>query len=200
MDYKKALGVLYKPSPKRPSLVDVPQLQFLMIDGMGDPGNSREYAEAMEAIFPVAYAAKFKIKKSPLQLDYGVMPLEGLWWADNMEDFAVGNRNHWKWTLMIMQPEPVSREVVDEVMHEVGRKKNPSALPKLRFELFQEGLSAQILHVGPFSDEGPVIERLHGFIEEQGYVRHGLHHEIYLSDYRKVKPENNKVILRQPCR
>ncbi|MBE0447380.1 MAG: GyrI-like domain-containing protein [Actinobacteria bacterium] len=197
IDYKKKLKELYNPSAKKVTAVNVPKMNFLMVDGQGDPGKAKEFQEAIEALFSVSYNLKFKIKKSKA-IDYGVMPLEGLWWSEDMEDFIKGARDKWKWTLMIMQPEFITQELVKEAISEVEKKKNLPALSKMRFESYEEGLSAQIMHIGPFSEEGPNIQRIHKYIEEQGKKLRGEHHEIYLSDFRKVAPEKMKTVLRQP--
>lgn len=198
IDLKKDLKQLYQPSAKEPALVEVPAMNFLMIDGQGDPNTSPAYREAVEALFSVAYAVKFKVKKT-LAIDFGVPPLEGLWWADDMAAFSAGDKSRWKWTMMIMQPEFVSAALVRDTIAEVSEKKKLPALAKLRFEPFLEGKSAQILHVGPFSAEGPTIARLHAFIIVNGKLS-GKHHEIYLSDIRKADPAKWKTIIRQPLR
>jgi hypothetical protein len=132
-------------------------------------------------------------------VDYAVMPLEGLWWTDEMSEFSVEDKGSWKWTVMFMQPEGyVTEELFKEAKGEVRRKKGLLAVPKTRFEAFREGPSAQITHLGPFSEEGPTIERIHRSIEERGAVRRGKHHEIYLGDPRRTKPERLKTVLRQP--
>lgn len=200
IDLKKELRHLYGPSAKEVVQVDVPAMNFLMIDGKGDPNTSPGYAEAIEALFAVSYALKFAVKKSAAGIDYAVMPLEGLWWADDMSSFTTGDRADWKWTMMIVQPDVVSKNMVHEVTAAVAKKKNLIALSRLRFETFSEGLAAQVLHIGPFADEGPTIARLHHFIAETGRRRVGKHHEIYLSDIRKAAPEKWKTVIRQPMR
>lgn len=197
IDLKKDLKHFYQPSAKQVVEVDVPAFNFLMIDGEGDPNTSPDYAQAVEALFSVAYTAKFMVKKGAQALDYAVMPLEGLWWADDMSVFATGDKSKWKWTMMIMQPDFVSSEIIDRAIAEVKNKKNLSALPRLRFEPFVEGLCAQILHIGPFSEEGPTIQRVHDFINARSGIT-GLHHEIYLSDIRRADPKKWKTIIRQP--
>jgi len=204
IDFKKENKELYNPSPKEPSIVNVPQMNFLMIDGHGDPNTSKEYQDAMEALFPVSFKVKFISKKEKSQ-DYVVMPLEGLWWVENMEDFSIEDKSSWKWTTMIRQPDFINKTMIKAAMEEVEAKKNPEALSKIRFESLNEGLSAQIMHIGPYSEEGPTVERLHNFIHENGYEFDGAnidekHHEIYLSDMRRTKPERLKTIVRQPIR
>ena len=198
IDYKKKLKHLYKPSPKSVSIVDVPPMNYLMIDGKGDPNTSQSFSEAIEALYPVSYTIKFMIKRGDVGIDYGVLPLEALWWADDMSAFGTGNKDEWKWTVMIMQPEFITEKMVREATETVQEKKNPPALPLMRFQSFKEGKSAQIMHIGPFSEEGPTIEKLHAYIEEQGSQRREKHHEIYLSDIRRAAPQNWKTIIRQP--
>ena len=199
VDYKRKLKHLYQPSAKEVVLVDVPTMNYLMVDGEGDPNGSKSYSEAIEALFSVAYAVKFMVKKGSMAIDYGVMPLEGLWWADDMSAFSTGDKSKWKWTIMIMQPDFITKEMVDSAITGVSKKKNPSSISKLRFEALSEGKCAQILHVGPFSEEGPTIEKVHQFIDSMG-KRTGKHHEIYLSDIRKADPAKWKTVLRQPMK
>jgi hypothetical protein len=199
IDFKKELKHLYNPSAKKVETVDVPMMSFLMIDGSGDPNTAQEYKDSVEALFAVSYALKFMVKKEK-GVDYGVLPLEGLWWTDDMTQFSVENKDMWKWTSMIMQPEYVTEDLVSKALEQVEKKKNPPALPKIKFESFHEGLSAQIMHIGPYSAEGPTIERLHNFIKENGYELKGKHHEIYLSDPRRSAPERMKTVIRQPLR
>jgi hypothetical protein len=197
IDFKKELKSFYQPSAKEIAEVTVPSMNFLMIDGEGDPNTSQAYADAIEALYAVAYALKFMIKKGTLAIDYGVMPLEGLWWVDDMSQFSVADKSGWKWTMMIAQPDFVTREMVDQAVVDITKKKNPAAIGRMRFESFHEGLCAQIMHIGPFSEEGPVIERLHHHIDAKSH-RRGKHHEIYLSDIRKAAPSQWKTVIRQP--
>ena len=169
-----------------------------MVDGVGNPNTSDAYKEAVEVLYTLSYAIKFMIKRGKMAVDYGVMPLEGLWWVDDMTKFDVNNKDAWQWTSMIMQPDIVSKEVVEEATEQVRQKKNPTGLSKLRFESFTEGKAAQILHIGPFSAEGPTIRKVHDFISENGNKISGKHHEIYLSDIRKAAPEKWKTVIRQP--
>ena len=199
IDLKKELKHLYQPSAKEVVQVDVPMLNFLMIDGEGDPNTAQAYSDAVETLFAVSYAIKFMVKRGPSAVDYGVMPLEGLWWADDMSKFTTGDKSNWKWTSMIMQPPFVTREITDSAIADVKKNKNPPAVSKLRLEAFSEGRCAQILHVGSFSEEGPTIGKVHRFIDSRS-SRTGKHHEIYLSDIRKADPAKWKTIIRQPMR
>jgi hypothetical protein len=196
VDLKKELKRLYQPSADEVVAVDVPAFEFLMIDGEGDPNTSPAYAAAVEALFSVSYTAKFMVKKAQA-IDYGVMPLEGLWWADDLSVFSGGDKSKWKWTMMIMQPSFVSRSVIESAIAEVRKKKNLPAVDDLRLETFAEGACAQVLHVGPFATEGPTIERVHAFIDART-KRRGKHHEIYLSDIRRADPAKWRTVIRQP--
>lgn len=198
IDYKKQLKHLYGPSAGNVEIVNVPQMNFLMIDGAGDPNSSQAFGDAIETLYPLSYTLKFMIKQGETGIDYGVMPLEALWWSDDMNAFASGNKDAWKWTVMIMQPEMITAVMVDGAIREVQRKKKPAALHLARFEAFTEGKAAQTMHIGPFSDEGPTIEKVHAFIAGSGGTRTGKHHEIYLSDIRKAAPDKWKTIIRQP--
>jgi hypothetical protein len=198
IDYKKEWKQLYNPSAKEVAQVDVPEMRFLMIDGEGDPETNPTFHEAIEALFSLSYAIKFMVKKGALQTDYAVMPLEGLWWAEDMEAFRSGDKARWEWRLMVMQPEFVDEATVATAIEDVRKKKALPALALVRFEQFAEGRCAQIMHIGPFSEEGPAIERMHRFIADAGCQLAGKHHEIYLSDTRKADPAKWKTILRQP--
>ena len=198
IDFKKELSAFYRPSRSKVALVNVPSWNFLMVDGKGNPNTASAYAEAIEALYAVSYTLKFMVKKGEKALDYGVMPLESLWWVEDMREFDPDKKDDWLWTAMIMQPDFISGEMVQDAMDTVRQKKNPKALSKMRFETFSEGPSAQIMHIGPFSEEGPTIEKVHNYIHSQGFELKGKHHEIYLSDIRRAAPEKWKTIVRQP--
>lgn len=198
IDFKKELKHLYSASAKQTTFVDVPTLNYLSIDGAGDPNMSGEYQLAVQALFSLAYTIKFAIKKGATGIDYAVMPLQGQWWVDDMRQFSVARKDEWQWTLMIMQPPLVTEDIVKACREELAKKKDLAALPKVQFAAFTEGKAAQILHIGPFSEEGPTIARLHRCIEESGASLAGKHHEIYLSDIRRAAPDKWKTIIRQP--
>lgn len=197
IDLRKELKHLYQPSAKEVVEVDVPTFQFLMIDGEGDPNSSHAYVQAVEALFSVSYTAKFALKKGTRAIDYSVMPLEGLWWADDMSDFIANDKSRWKWTMMIMQPHFVEGAVIRRAIEDVMRKKALPAVERLRLEDFTEGPCAQVLHIGPFSEEGPTIRRVHDFVHSRSTLA-GKHHEIYLSDVRRADPARWRTIIRQP--
>jgi hypothetical protein len=198
LDVKKQWKDLYGTKAGAIVAVNVPPLTYLMVDGEGDPNTAQSYQEAIEALFSLSYTLKFSLKKSPRAIDYGVMPLEGLWWADDPRVFHLTDKAIWKWTAMILQPEFIAKAEVDAAFAEVRKKKNPAALDRVRFETLTEGPSAQILYLGSFADEGPTIQRMHDFIHTAGKQLRGKHHEIYLSDPRRTAPEKLKTILRQP--
>lgn len=202
LDFKKELKRFYNPSAKQPEIVEVPEFQFLMIDGVDARPESEGFQQAIQALFSVSYKTKFAIKKAK-NIDYGVMPLEGLWWADDMDDFLNGNKAKWKWTLMILQPDFVTQHDITESIQAARKKEPTEALNRLRLTHFKEGLAAQIMHIGPFSEEHDNIMKLHDLIKSQGGHFDGQahvykHHEIYLSDFRKTAPEKLKTVLRQP--
>jgi len=197
VDLKKDLRHLYRASSKKVTEVEVQAFQFLMVDGEGDPNSSRAYAEAVEALFSVSYTAKFMIKRSVSAIDYAVMPLEGLWWADDMSAFESNDKSKWKWTMMIMQPDFVEPRILQSAVDAVRKRKGLSAVDNLRVESYSEGHCAQILHIGPFENEGATIRRLHEYIASESELT-GRHHEIYLTDIRRSNPANWKTIIRQP--
>lgn len=197
IDFKKELKALYAPSAKEISVVKVPKLNFLSIDGKGDPNTSQEYKEAMEALFPVAFKIKFTAKKE-IGKDYTVMPLEGLWWTKNMSKFSLDDKSSWLWKALIMQPDFITQKIYQKAVDEVKAKKKLPGLGKIKLETLDERLSAQILYIGPFSGEKPTIQRIHDFIQKQGGSLIQKHHEIYLSDPRKTPPAKLKTIIRQP--
>jgi hypothetical protein len=198
IDLKKELKQLYNPSAKAVSVVDVPAFNFIMIDGRGDPNTAPEYAEAVQALYTLAYTLKFMLKKGPAAVDYAVMPLEGLWWVPDMSQFSAQNKAAWLWTMLIMQPEPVTAALFAEALTDAQRKKGLPGLSKARFERYAEGRAVQIMHIGPYSAEEPNIKKLHEHIRESGCERSGKHHEIYLSDPRKAAPEKLRTVVRQP--
>ena len=201
VDFRKELKHLYGPPAKAFTVVDVPPMQFLMADGHGDPNTAQAYQETVEALYAVAYKLKFMSKRQ-LEQDYVVPPLEGLWWAEDIEAFTAGrDKSAWDWTMMIMQPAWITPEMYAEAVQQVEAAKDLPALRGLRLETYHEGLSVQILHIGPYDDEGPTLQRMHDeSIPQSGYEMAGKHHEIYLSDPRKVAPEKLRTVLRQPVR
>ncbi|MGD0941787.1 MAG: GyrI-like domain-containing protein [Terracidiphilus sp.] len=198
LDLKKQWKELYGAKAGVIAAVDVPPLHYLMVDGEGDPNTSKAFKEAIEALYSLSYTLKFTLKKSPRAIDYGVMPLEGLWWADDPQVFYEAKKSAWKWTAMILQPDVIGQAEIDAAFDEVRKKKNLAALERARFEALTEGQSAQVLYLGPFAEEAPTIQRMHDFIHTAGKELRGKHHEIYLSDPRRTAPEKLKTILRQP--
>ena len=198
IDLVKKYKELYQPSPKAPVILCVPPFHFLSLEGNGDPNDSPLYQDTLQSLYQLAYTLKFAFKKTS-GVDFQVMPLEGLWWSENMEDFITRDKGGWQWRMLIAQPEMVSEEWVEEARKLALAKKDAGArLREIQFQVYDEGLSVQILYLGPYSAEGPAIQRMHTFAQEQGYHLNGLHHEIYLGDPRRTAPEKLKTVLRQP--
>ena len=198
LDFKKTLDG-YQARRGEFRLLDVPATQYLMVDGHGDPNTSQAYADALAALYPVAYAVKF-VSKNDLDRDYVVPPLEGLWWADNPNAFTSSrDKSRWDWTLMLMVPEWIEVALVANSIAKVEKKSATPALNKMRLESLNEGTCVQTLHVGSYDDEGAVLTEMHEqFIPDEGFRMTGKHHEIYLSDPRRVEPSRLRTILRQP--
>ncbi len=199
IDLKKSLES-YQAKRNQFRILEIPSMRYLMVDGHGDPSSAKEFSDAIGALFPMAYGLKFK-SKIELKKDYVVPPLEGLWWARDMESFAAQrDKSQWDWTLMIMVPEWITKKMFDETKAKVSTKGIPAS-SKVRLDTLDEGTCIQVLHVGSFDDEGPILEKLHKeFIPEHGFTLAMKHHEIYFSDFRKVAQEKLRTILRQPVR
>lgn len=197
VDFKKTLDS-YRAHRGRFQVLEVPRLQYLMIDGHGDPNTSPVFAGALETIYPLAYRLKF-MSKAELDRDYVVPPLEGLWWAKDMSAFTTSrDKSRWDWTLMLMVPEWIDDAVFAAAIEQLGQKAAPPRLGEVRLESLDEGLCVQTLHVGSFDDEAELLEHMHyTFVPDQGMRMTGKHHEIYLSDRRRVAPEKMRTILRQ---
>jgi len=196
IDFKVVQKQFYNPQIRGFHYVEIPEMQFLMIDGVGDPNKSQKYAQAIEALYSMSYGIKFAIKRTGQ--DYIVPPLEGLWWMEDMHEFSMATKDRWEWTMMVMQPEWVSSELVENVRLSTKKKKPNPLLDEIRFTRYSEGLCVQILYTGAYSDEASTISQLHNLIHADGYQTNGKHHEIYLGDVRKTPPEKLKTILRQP--
>jgi hypothetical protein len=198
-DWRKDLKELYLPSSNSVSVVDVPRMTFLMIDGQGDPGQGM--GQCFQALYPIAYGLKFMIKKQDRKNDFKVFPPEGLWWMNDDGSFDMGKRDKWRWTIMVGQPDLVTEELFENARAKAAKKKGAAApFDKVRLEGFEEGTAVQIMHVGPFDQEGPNIEKLHEHILSLGRNPCGKHHEIYLSDPARSSPEKWKTVIRQPFR
>jgi hypothetical protein len=207
LDLKKQYKSLYQPSAKQVEIVQVPRLQFAMIDGAiekgSEPGKSPSFAEATQALYSISYTLKFTLKKRKTNaIDYPVMALEGLWWVeDGVFDITI--KDNWFYTLMILQPEVITEEVFADGVEQIRRKKGNSAfLAKLQLETYEEGLCMQTMHIGPYATEPATVERMRAFALESGYRDcvglGGKHHEIYLGDPRKADPAKLKTVLRHP--
>jgi hypothetical protein len=203
LDMKKTLKYLYQPSAKEVSIVDVPAMNYLMIDGEGNPNTSEQYQQAVESLYNLAYAIR-AVSKDAGQV-YTVMPLEGLWTIQGQdappENFKITNddKDRFVWTLIILQPEHITMAMAEQARENINKKKDsPALLSNVRFEAYHEGEVVQLMHIGSYDEEGPTVARLHHHIEVNGWTLRGKHHEIYLSDPRKVAPEKLKTVIRQP--
>lgn len=197
-DLKKSLDA-YRAKVGQFRVVDVPDLQYLMIDGHGDPNTSPDFADAVRTLFPLAYTLKFASKRH-LGRDYVVMPLEGLWWAEDWDSFrARRDKSRWDWTLMIMQPDWIDQDMFAGAVEQVRAKDRPARLDDVRLESLSEGRCVQTLYIGTYDGEEETLVRMHDeFVPANGLRMVGKHHEIYLSDSRRVAPERQRTILRQP--
>jgi hypothetical protein len=195
IDLKKTWKPYYRASAQ-PSLITVPRMSCLMVDGTGDP-DSQGFQEAVGSLYSVAYTLKFTFKKERA-IDYPVMALEGLWSAEDFTAFTTGERKDWQWTVLIAVPDCVTKKDAAHALDAAKKKAKFPRFPEVRLEKLAEGLCAQVMHVGPYATERATVELLHGFVEEQGYALRGRHHEIYLGDPRRAAPEKMKTILRQP--
>ena len=200
VDFKRSLPS-YRGKVGRFDVVDLATTAYLMIDGEGDPNTSAAFAAATAALYPIAYALKFA-SKTDLGRDYVVPPLEGLWWAEDMDAFtSARDKNRWSWTLMLMVPEWLGGDAVEEATRSARRRNPEVPIDTVRFSDLDEGTCFQTLHVGSFDDEGPVLQRMHHeVIPAAGFALTGTHHEIYLSDPRRSAPSRQRTILRQPVR
>lgn len=198
VDLKRTLDA-YQARRNQFRILGVPTMQYVMVDGHGDPNTSPQYVAAVEALYRVSYALKFASKRE-LGRDYVVMPLEGLWWADDMETFTSRrDKSMWRWTMMVMTPDWISGDLFATVVQQVRTQEAPPRPDQLRLVSLAEGLCVQTLHVGSYDDEAGVLERMHSeFIPVNGLRMTGKHHEIYLSDPRRTAPEKLRTILRQP--
>ena len=199
LDLKKQYKNLYNPSDKAPSIIEVPPLNFIMVDGHGDPNTSPLFVDAVQTLYPLAYNLKFHAKLV-LKQDFTVMALEGLWWVPDMSKFSTSRKADWDWTMMILQPDFITPALFEEARKQVIAKGKAPLAEKARLETYAEGTSVQIMYYGPYADEGPTIANMHRFAIDQGYALNGKHHEIYMNDPRKVAPEKVKTIIRQPIK
>ena len=203
LDLRKELKHLYAPSAKKVEIVDVPRFQFVMIDGLIEPGllpgSSPGFLDAMQALYGATYTLKFisKLRKAD-PIDYTVMALEGLWWVEGGE-FSFESKDPWAYTVMILQPDHITPEMFAEALGQLRVKKGDQpAFSRLRLEAFEEGPCIQVMHVGPYAAEPATVEKMDAFAREHAYQLHGKHHEIYLGNPLRAQPEKLKTILRHP--
>lgn len=198
VDFKRTLAS-YRARRGQLDVIEVPRMRYLMVDGHGDPNASAEFSDALEALYPVAYTLKFASRRE-LDRDYAVPPLEGLWWAEDMSSFTgARDKSQWDWTVMLMVPDWLGRDMVSAAIETVRAKKSPLRVDDVRYDSLDEGLCVQTLHVGSFDDEAAVLEHIHNeLIPAQSLRMRGKHHEIYLTDHRRTIPSRQRTILRQP--
>ncbi len=203
LDLRKELKTFYSPSAKKVEVIDVPCFQFIMIDGVIEPGQgpstSPGFQDALQALYGASYTLKFMLKQRKVDpVDYPVMALEGLWWVEGGE-FKFGVKDNWSYTVMILQPDLISPVLFADALAQLRKKRGDQpALSRLRLEAFQEGRSIQLMHIGPYDTEPATLEKMYAFAKEQGYRLHGKHHEIYLGNPQRAQPEKLKTILRYP--
>jgi len=203
VDFKKKYRSLYYPTADVVKMVDVPPMQFITVDGHGNPKNSKQFQDGLEALYALAFAVKMLFKKMEPPdgyYDYIVPPLEGLWWVADLEKFTRARKSEWQWKLMIRQPEFVSESLIRELLAEIIAKKDNPSLRHIKHEIFHEGLSVQILHIGPYREESKTITKINEFNQTQGLVINGKHHEIYLGDPRRSEPDKLKTVIRYPVK
>ncbi|MBU4307323.1 MAG: GyrI-like domain-containing protein [Candidatus Aminicenantes bacterium] len=202
IDFKKEYKFLFSASAKEAQKVEVPAFKYLMIDGRGDPSTAPEFQEKIQALYGLAYTMKFMLKQDPqAAVDFVVPPLSGLWWAEDIAAFREGRKEEWRWTLLILQPDAITPELLEKAKAKLAAKESaPVFADQVQLNVLQEGLAVQVLHIGPYNAEGPTVARLHDFMKENGYTFNGRHHEIYLSDPRRCQPEKMKTIIRQPVK
>ncbi|WP_301174485.1 GyrI-like domain-containing protein [Actinomadura geliboluensis] len=197
-DIKRELKQCYAPRNRDWALVDVPAQRFIAVDGSGDPNTSAAYARAVEALYTVAYTIKFASKRT-LDRDFVVGPLEGLWWSDRPEVFTARDKDAWQWRMLISQPDWITEDFIDDAKQTALTKKGLPAIADVRYEPMHEGLCAQVLHIGPYDDEGPILAKLHGeYLAANNLRMTGHHHEVYLGDPRRSAPAKLRTVLRQP--
>ena len=198
VDLSKEHPQLLKASDKEPAVVDIPKLQYLMVDGEGAPEQSKDFQPTIHVLYGIVYTLKFTRKKAGQEPDFKIMPLEGLWWMKDDREFDQSRPQDWRWTLMIAVPEFIGNTDVEQAKKQLSTKRPELPVDKLRLESFEEGRVVQTLHIGPYDKEGPTIEKMHRFASDNNLQLGGKHHEIYMGDPRRVPPEKIKTILRHP--
>lgn len=198
IDFKKKFKSYYSPKPGKPEIVMVPKMQFAMVDGRGDPNDSKEFQNAISALYSVVFGLKFSRKKAGREPDFSCGALEGLWWSDRGKPFEIGSKQDWLWTLMIWLPDFITSDEFRECVEATKLKKANPGLDKIHLGIREEELAVQIMHVGPYADEQPNVDKMLAYAAEKGYVQSGKHHEIYLGDPRRIEPDKLKTILRHP--
>lgn len=198
INFKQTFKAYYSPKAGKPEIITPPKMQFLMIDGQGNPNDSVVFQNAIQVLYAVAYGLKFSRKKAGLTPDFSVGTLEGLWWVKEGKEFAIGAKHDWVWTLMIWMPDFITKQDITQQLAVVKAKKPDLAFDTLRLESFNEGTCVQIMHVGPYSEEEASVTLMDNYAQEHGYRQSGKHHEIYMGDPRRAAPDKLKTIIRHP--
>lgn len=199
VDFKKEMKEYFLAPKDSFRRLTVPEMLFVKVDGEGDPNTSATYGDALQWLYSASYKIKFA-SKTKLARDYVVPPLQGLWWADDPSAFVTRAKDKWLWTMMLMVPAFITRQIYDDAVQQAGKKLGTPP-QSLRLEKLDEGDCLQALHVGSYDDEGPLLAKLHDEVMPQmNLTFNGPHHEIYLGDPRRVAPEKLRTILRQPVK
>lgn len=205
IDFMKQDKALYLPKTE-PEIIHIPKMKFIMVDGKGQPEggppeHNTEFQNAFSALYGIAYSIKMSYKKGDEPAGYQnfkVAPPEGLWWMEDGKAFDMKRPEEWRWTLMLRMPEFVTPEVVAGYAEQLNQKKKTSIYSNVRLEEYEEGDVVQLMHIGPYDQEGPNIEKMLDYAKEKGYQLRGKHHELYYGDPRRTAPERLKTVLRQP--
>ena len=205
-DFKKEYKELYKPKDK-PSIINVEKTNFIAVRGVGDPNaENSEYKQSISLLYPIAYAIKMSKKgdyKIDGYFDFVVPPLEGFWWQEGIKGVDYANKDSFNFISLIRMPDFVTKEVFEWAIEETTRKKKED-FSKVEFFTYDEGLCVQCMHIGPYNDEPITVEAMHEYMIEQGYeldiMDERFHHEVYISDVRKISPEKLKTVLRHPIK
>ena len=198
LDFKKMYKAYYSPKPGKPEIITTPSMQYLMVDGHGDPNESVEFQHAIGALYSTAYTIKFTRKKSEKGNDFSIGALEGLWWNEGNKPFGVGKKEDWLWTVMIWLPDDVSQAEFKQAVETLKVKKPNPSLETIRLARFDEGKVVQIMHIGPYGEEQPSVDKMEAYARAEGYSQSGKHHEIYFGDPRRTAPDKLRTILRHP--
>lgn len=197
LDFKKLYKTYYSPKSDKPEIISMPRMQFLMVDGRGDPNNSADFQAAFGLLYGTAYTMKFSRKKTG-KTDFSIGALEGLWWNEKGEAFGMDRKDDWYWTLMLWVPDDITQDEFETARGALKARKPELTTERIRLGTYKEGVVVQIMHIGPYDTEQSDVEKMHSFASAEGYTQSGKHHEIYFGDPRRTVPEKLRTILRHP--